>query len=175
MKSALFTSVLAGLTLLTGTVYADCRPLYVEQIKALDGRMNPGRGTVAANAVGALTVPLTAALIGVTVAPAALIATPAIGLGAGTYLFALSQKKRSYQKVNRVLIEAEKGSGPMLEHFFKQIGADDEGLRSKIRDELVHGNAKDAFCAPKGPLSKIKLMKYGQLKRLAKETLSARQ
>lgn len=171
MKSALFLSILASLVLVADTVQADCRPSYVDQIKAIDGRMNPARGTIVANSIGALAVPATAALISATVAPAALITTPAIVLGAGTYFFTLSQKKRSYQKMNRILIEAEKGEGPMLEHFFKQIGADDEALRSKVRDELIHGNAQDAFCAPKGRLSKIHLTKYSQLKRQMKSFL----
>jgi len=171
MKSAIFSPIITCLVILVGNAHGDCRPLYAEQIKALDGRMNPGRGTVTANAFGALAVPLTATLIGVTVAPAALIATPAVGLGAGAYLFALSQKKRSYQKVNRVLIEAEKGEGPMLDRFFEQISANDEALRSKVRDDLIHANAKDSFCAPKGRLSKIHLTNYKQLKRHGRELL----
>ena len=158
--------ILATSLFIIGTASADCRQGYLDQIKAIDGRMNPGRGTLAANLIGAAAIPTTAAAIGVVVAPAALIATPAVAAGAGTYLFILSRKKRSFTMAYRLLVEAEKGKGPMLDKFYSQLAADDEGRQSKVRDEIVALNAKDAFCAPKGVMSKPHYLRYHAIKQL---------
>jgi hypothetical protein len=158
-------SLVLSMAFLTQAALADCRTGYLEQIKAIDGRMNPGRGTLIANSIGATAVPVVAAAAGITVAPAALLATPAVAVGAGTYVYILARKKRSFTMAYRLLVEAEKGDGPMLRKFFGQVGAQEEGEKSKIRDELVALNAKDAFCAPKGELSKPHYLRYLAIKR----------
>lgn len=151
--------------------FADCKPYYVDAIKGLDGRANPPRTTLIASGGGAALTPVAAAAIGATVAPAALIAAPATALVAGGYLIGIGIKKRSLLKAYKLLREAERGEGRILDRFMRQLGVEDDEDRAEVITWLREENTLGHFCPTRGVLEVVKPMNYRKILRSARASL----
>lgn len=142
------------------SAHADCKPAYQDKVRVLEGRTTPARATIAMNGIATLATSGT------------VVAIPIMAGAAGVYLASLQQRARSYKKVLKLIDNAERGWGPMLNKLFHQLDADlNLDLQNRIVREILLMNAEKQICEPVGLLEKPRVIPYLRLKHVLKKNL----
>ena len=129
--------------LLSFNSFAECSTAYKDQIKALEGRMNPPRSGLVTNIVaeGALIGGLVA--ITGTVTPAAVLAIPAAAVGAATYLTILIVQRNGLRNAEHLIRDAHQGKGKTLSRFMKIL--ERRVKEPLIQDEVINFIVQNDF------------------------------
>lgn len=172
LKSFLCTVLaISSFALNSVSAQADCRPVYQEKIKRLDGMLNPARATVIGNTVGSVMVPTVLAAAGVTITPAAVVAMPAVLLGVAGYWLTIETIKKSFEGTLRVIDAAVKQNDKdrLSGKLFKLLKghnkkADPTYSIDSLQKRLADGNNSNEFCQVSPETGKVTLYPYHHLK-----------
>ncbi len=174
MKFSVLFKIIALTVAFSQYALADCRDIYKDKIKQLDGRMNPPLGMMTANTAAAVAVPTILIASGATVTLAGALALPAVALGAGGYYSYLAIRKNSFQRSFKLINDSIKGEGAQLNRFMRKIKrAAPDTENEQIISILTEGNAKNFFCPENEFTGKIKPFGYHKIKRFVLNKLSA--
>lgn len=152
--------------LFTQMSWAGCEQIYSEKIKDLTSMMNPARMTIITNLGAEVALVSTLAIAGgaISVGVAGL---PAVAVGAGGYLSMLAVQRRTYTKTLFTLKQAEAGQGPVLDQFVHKVLKKNKFAdKEMIKMAILRLNAENAFCEENPLNGKIKIAKFGRMKKL---------
>ena len=153
---------------------ADCRDIYKDKIKQLDGRMNPPLAIMTANSAAAVAVPSILIASGVTVTLAGSLALPAVAVAAGGYYGFIALRKNSFQRSFKLINDSMKGQGAQLNRFVRKIKRSAPAVENEqIISILVDANAKKLFCPENEFTGKTKPFGYFKIKRFVLDKLNA--
>ncbi len=154
-------SLIFALTLFhTSFAHADCREAYSNEVKRLDGMLNPARVGLATSGATAIAVPVTLVATSAVVAPAAIIAAPAAVFAAGAFYAGVEIRKAVLTKTLLLIKQSIAGQGIVLERTTKKLQNMDADLTTAdvAAQVVMMNNAQPSvFCTENG-MGKPKLL-----------------
>jgi len=167
------TIVLILSAFLSLSAFADCGAAYSNQIKNIEGRMNPPRTTVISNIIAEGAVVGTLAIVG-TIPVTAVVALPAAALGAGAYYGYLVAQRDGLRNGMHLIRDAHKGSGKTLERFMKILNrkSDVEYDRDEVINFIVQSDFDNTFCELNEIKDTYKVLTFRKILHHAKKELA---
>jgi hypothetical protein len=152
--------------------FADCSTAYLNQIKTLEGRMNPPRAALVSNVIAEGAVVATLATVG-TIPVTAVVALPAVALGSATYYGILITERNGIRNGMHVIRDAHRGSGATLDRFMKILEhKSDKVVKEEVIDYLIRADEKNEFCELDETKDKFKLVTFKKMLKLTRKDLS---
>ena len=159
---------------LSSVSYAECNSAYKDEIKTLEGRMNPPRTTVLANLVGEGALIGTMIVLTGAVSTTAVLALPVAAVGAGTYYGILIAKRDGLRNAMHVIRDAHKGSGMELDRLMRLLNKkqDNQVNRDAVISFLINEDLDSHFCEQNEKTDAYKLMSFRKILKHTKEHLA---
>lgn len=155
----IFLAMLAAVTL-SAQVHAGCEQAYSDQIKNLNGKMNPPRAVAIGN-VGGMVISQ-AVIYGATGAFSAVagwVVLPAVAVAAGGYYGTLVVEKARLRTAAHVIRDAKRGKGEALENFMQRLERrnDKELDQQEVIAAILKANDENQFCTANERTDRMKL------------------
>lgn len=162
--------IISSLTL-ASVAMADCKEAYNNEIKRLDGMLNPSRTAFATSGATAIAVPVTLIATGATITAGGIIAAPAAAAGAGIFYAYVGGRRLALRRALALIKNAEKGTGPLLSKFTNQMQKFDASLTEEtVAAAIANANKENAFCSETA-LGRSKVKGLFMVKKLVKARL----
>ena len=152
--------------------FADCSTAYLNQIKTLEGRMNPPRAALVSNIIAEGAVVATLATVG-TIPVTAVVALPAVALGSATYYGILITERNGLRNGMHVIRDAHRGSGKTLDRFMSILERrSDKVVREDVINYLIRADENHEFCELDETKDKFKLVTFKKMLKLTRKDLA---
>ena len=164
LSLALVGAILVSFT--ASVAHADCKDAYANEIKRLDGMLNPTRTGLASSGATAIAIPITMAAVHVAIAPVAIIAAPAAVTAVAIFYGVVEGIKHSYMKTLQLIKNSEKGTGKFLTKATNHIRKKNPDVTEAAVSAAVNSaNQKNEFCQENAN-GKVKLFFFAKVRRM---------
>ena len=167
----IFISLFALLA--TTSVLAECSTAYQNQIKTLEGRMNPPRAAMISNIIAEGAVVTTLAAVG-TMPVTAVVALPAVALGSATYYGILIAERNGLRNGLHLIRDAYRGQGKTLARFMAKLnkGENDKFNQDEVINFIRQNDFDNKFCEQDEIKDTYKLKSLRKILKIVKSGLS---
>jgi hypothetical protein len=133
--------------LVTSSVFADCTTAYQNQIKTLEGRMNPPRAALISNVIAEGAVVTTLMAVG-TMPVTAIVALPAVALGSATYYGILISERNGLRNGLHLIRDAHRGKGKTIDRLMSKLNHRNEEKfnRDDVINFIIQNDFDNKFC-----------------------------